>query len=256
MSEQIPLVTFAVPSFNQGAYLDKALSSIFEQDIPCEVFVLDGGSTDNSLTIIEKWSDRLTGWRSHKDAGQSAAINEGIAAGTAPFVAWLNSDDWLLQGGLSLLIETLQTSDTVPVVYGKGYDFIQKNQKLKRLWVEPFDVSRLALRCIISQPATLIRRSAWQAVGGLNENLRMAMDYDLWWRLYNRFGSFEFINQDIAVNRVHALTKTTNYRRLHYQEAMAVVKREYGSVPAKWWLMQPYAVWLKTLFAFLQRSET
>jgi hypothetical protein len=55
------------------------LSSIFAQDIPIEVFVLDGGSSDNSLEIVEKWKPRLAGWRSHPDAGQSAAINEGIA---------------------------------------------------------------------------------------------------------------------------------------------------------------------------------
>lgn len=255
MDASPPLVTFAVPSFNQGAYLDKALSSIFEQNIPCEVFVLDGGSTDNSMTVIEKWAHRLAGWRSHKDAGQSAAINEGIALGTAPYVAWLNSDDWLLPNGLHQLVDKISRSDDIPAVYGKAYDFIQTTGKMKPIWVEPFTSARLALRCIISQPATLMRRSAWEAIGGLNGDLRMAMDYDLWWRLFNRFGPLEFIHQDIAVNRVHALTKTTNFRRLHYEEAMAVVKREYGSIPLKWWLMQPYAVWFKTLKAYFLKQE-
>ena len=60
-----PLVTIAVPSFNQGQFLDDALTSIFQQDLPLEVFVLDAGSTDNSLNVIQKWESHLTGWRSY-----------------------------------------------------------------------------------------------------------------------------------------------------------------------------------------------
>ena len=86
-----PLVTIAVPSFNQGKFLDDALASIFRQDVLAEVFVLDGGSSDNSIEVIRKWEHRLGGWRSHVDDGQAAAINEGIAQGHARYVCWLNS---------------------------------------------------------------------------------------------------------------------------------------------------------------------
>ena len=54
-----PLVTIAVPSFNQGRFLDDALVSIFQQQVPVEVFVLDGGSTDNSVDVIRKWESQL-----------------------------------------------------------------------------------------------------------------------------------------------------------------------------------------------------
>ena len=81
-----PIVTVAVPSYNQGRFLDQALASIFEQDVPVEVFVMDGGSTDNSLEVISRWKDRLAGYRSHSDEGQAAAINEGIAQGRAKYV--------------------------------------------------------------------------------------------------------------------------------------------------------------------------
>jgi len=242
-----PLVTVAVPSFNQGRFLDDALTSIFQQEVPVEVFVLDGGSSDNSLEVIRKWEDRLAGWRSHADDGQAAAINEGIAQGRAPYVCWLNSDDWFLPGGLAKLVSELETHSEAPAVYGRAWNVVQKSGKRYRVWVEPFNERRLALRCIISQPATLIRRSAWETVGGVDGKLHMAMDYDLWWRLYRNFGELGFVDHFVAFNREHADTKTRNNRRQNYREAMEIVRRHHGSVPLKWWLAQPYAIWFKTL---------
>lgn len=243
-----PVVTIAVPSYNQGKYLDETLASIFQQSIPLEVFVLDGGSTDNSLEIIKKWEHRLAGWRSRPDAGQAAAINEGVAKGGAPFVCWLNSDDWLLPGGLESLLNTLQAYPEVPAVYGRTWNYIQKSGVKHPVWVEPFSEKRLAFRCIISQPATLIRRTAWEAVGGLDPAFHYSMDYDLWWRLYRMFGPLQFVDAFLAVNRDHEETKTRSRRKLHYQESVAVVRRHYGRVPAKWWLSRPYAVWYRSIF--------
>jgi hypothetical protein len=243
-----PLVTIAVPSYNQGRYLDDALVSIFQQDVPIEVFVLDGGSTDESLDVIRKWDQRLAGWRSHVDAGQAAAINEGIAKGQAPYVCWLNSDDLLLPSGLSTMLNTLAGMPTAPAVYGRSWNFDDITRHRKPVWVRPFSERWLANACYISQPATLIRRSAWDAVGGLDENLHMAMDYDLWWRLYKAFGPLGFVDAYVAENREHSQTKTKKLRGLHYTEAIQVVRRHYGRVPIKWWLAQPYAVWWRTLF--------
>ncbi len=244
-----PLVTIAVPSYNQGRFLDDALASIFSQDLAIEVFVLDGGSSDNSLDVIRKWAPRLAGWRSHADQGQAAAINEGIARGSAPYVCWLNSDDWFLPGGLKKLLTFLQENMTAPMVYGRAWNVVDGSGKRYPVWVEPFDEHRLALRCIVSQPATLIRRTAWNAIGGVDESLHMAMDYDLWWRLSRLDGSLQYIDDYVAVNREHQDTKTRTKRRLHYKEAMMVVRRHYGRVPLKWWVAQPYAVWFKSLMA-------
>lgn len=243
-----PLVTIAIPSFNQGQYLDDALASIFQQDVPVEVFVLDGGSSDNSVDIIRKWEHRLAGWRSHADDGQAAAINEGIEQGRAPYVCWLNSDDWFLSSGLAKLLAELESVPEAPAVYGRAWNMKKKSGKRKPVWVESFSEKRLAFRCIVSQPATLIRRSAWEFVGGVDKSLFLSMDYDLWWRLYKAYGPLHFVDDFVAVNRAHEDTKTRNHRRKHYQESIGVVRRHYGRVPLKWWLAQPYTIWFRNLF--------
>ncbi len=209
--------------------------------------MLDGGSKDNSLEVIRKWEYRLAGWRSHADDGQAAAINEGIAQGRAPYVCWLNSDDWFLPSGLTKLLAELEKHPEAPAVYGRSWNVMQSSGRRRPVWVEPFNEHRLAMRCIISQPATLVRRTAWEAVGGVDENLHMVMDYDLWWRLFKQIGPLHFVDNFVAVNREHQDTKTRTLRRRHYQEAMKVVRKYYGRVPLKWWVAQPYAVWFKSI---------
>jgi hypothetical protein len=211
-----------------------------------EVFVLDGGSDDETPAVLERWKPRLAGWRSHPDDGQAAAINEGIALGRAPFVCWLNSDDWLLPGGLSHLLSALQGKPGAAMAYGQTWDWIEATGRRRRSLVLPFSEWLMARVNTISQPGTLVRREAWDAVGGVDASLHMAMDYDLWWRLYRHGGPPLRVPQLVAVNRVHGQTKTNTQRRRHYQEAMAVVRHHHGRVPFKWWLAQPYAVWWRS----------
>lgn len=245
MSES-PRVTVAVPSFQQGRYLDQALASIFAQDIPVEVYVADAGSTDGTLEVVRRWESRLLGWRSHPDAGQSAAINEGVAKGTAPFVCWLNSDDYLLEGGLARLLESLDSDPHAAMAYGRAWNLDEGKGRKRPVLVREFNERLMAQLNLVAQPATLVRRCAWEAVGGLDERLHMAMDYDLWWRLYRRYGAPSFVDTFVAVNREHPETKTGTRRRDHYREAIEVVRRHYGRVPLKWWIAQPYAVWYRS----------
>jgi hypothetical protein len=243
----MPLVTVAVPSFDQGRWLAEALDSIFAQGVEVEVFVADAGSTDGSIEIIRRFEPRLAGWRSQRDAGQSAAINESIAKGSAPYVCWLNSDDAFLEGGLAKLVRALESDPKAPFAYGRVWNLDEASGRRRRnVEVRPFTEWLMARMNLVSQPATLIRRSAWESVGGLDAGLRMAMDYDLWWRLYRRFGAPSFVDDVVAVNRIHADTKTNTRRREHYEEAMSVVRRHYGRVPLKWRLAWPYAVWYRS----------
>ncbi len=247
-----PLVTVAVPTLNQRRFLQATLDSIFAQNLPVEVYVADGGSTDGTLEVLKCFGDRLAGWRSHPDHGQAAAINECISRGTAPYVTWLNSDDVYLPGGLVALVSALESSASTPGAYGRALNIDAEGEVKSRVWTQRFSVSWLAQRCIIAQPASLVRREVWNALGGLDSNLDMAFDYDLWWRIFLRFGPLEYVNQALASNRDHADTKSRRYRKQHYREAIAIVRRQHGYVPLKWWLAWPYSVWFRQFMHHLK----
>ncbi|MGB0238578.1 MAG: glycosyltransferase family 2 protein [Cycloclasticus sp.] len=249
-AKSIPEITVVIPSYNQSNYLGSAINSVLLQDLAVELIVMDGGSIDGSMSVLEKYKNELTYWQSEKDSGQAAAINNGMKYGSAPYVCWLNSDDLFLPGGLRALLNAIKEDDKAPFVYGNVFTDSEFSGSREPTAVEKFDENRLANKCIISQPGTLIRRSAWEALDGLDAQYHMSMDYDLWWRLYKNFSSPRYISDFVAVNRDHQSTKTRNNRREHYRDSMQVVKKHYGSIPIRWWLAQPYSVWYK---AFLQK---
>ena len=157
-------------------------------------------------------------------------------------MCWLNADDYYLPGGLNVLLRALEEDSEAPAAYGRCWTVRPSGRKLSPYWTMGFRPWVLANFCFICQPGTLIRRAAWEKVGGLNENLRLALDYDLWWRIYRQFGPLRYSRDFVAATVMHRHTKTATHRRAHYQEAMSVVREHTGRIPVKWYLAWPFMV--------------
>jgi GT2 family glycosyltransferase len=239
---QVPRVTVAVPSYNQGRFLDATLRSIFAQPVAMEVMLADAGSTDDTRAVIERWRGQLTWWRSAPDHGQPAAINEAIGHGGAPFVCWLNSDDLFLPGGLASLVAAMDADPSIAVVYGATRLIDELGNVIGRRRAARFSESALSRSCIISQPATLIRREAWERVGGLDERLQLSHDYDLWWRMHRSGQRFGRIEVDVAAARLHPTAKSMKQAAEMYAEATSVARRHFGSLPLIWRVRRPFSV--------------
>src|SRR5437667_5688340 len=115
----LPRISIVTPSYNQGKYLEQTIRSVLDQGYPnLEYIICDGGSTDISVEIVKKYSDRLAWWCSEKDRGQSDAINKGWRRATGDILAYLNSDDVLLPGAIERVVRAFQQTPSAGVVYG------------------------------------------------------------------------------------------------------------------------------------------
>lgn len=229
-------VGVVVPSFNQGKYIERTLKSIIEnkKHILIDLVVIDGGSSDDTVSIIKKYEHEILYWQSQKDQGQSDAINKGMEYTIdCDYVMWLNSDDEYESEYSVVNIVQYAESKNAAVCYGKSYLIDEKGKKIAQYPTERFDKDRLRYHCYISQPSVLIKRDVWYEVSGVNPNLQMCMDYELWIKLSMKY-NFEYIESPIGNTRIYGETKTSLNQKRHLDEAICIIDKYYGSVPLHW----------------------
>jgi glycosyltransferase involved in cell wall biosynthesis len=232
-SSRCPLVTVVTPSYNQGRFIRQAIESVLTQDCPnVEYLVMDGGSSDETVSILREYSGRLD-WVSERDRGQASAINEGWRRGRGEILAWLNSDDTYLPGAIRAAVSHLSHWPEDGAVYGEGYHTDESGRVIGRYPTEAFDLDRLSKTCFICQPTVFVRRSVAKQVGYLDEGLQFCMDYDLWIRI-GRVSRFGRLPGYLAATRLHGDTKTLGRRPEVYAEVLPMIQRHYGGVPPSW----------------------
>ncbi|MBP6207985.1 MAG: glycosyltransferase [Anaerolineales bacterium] len=201
------LVSIITPSYNQAAYLEQTITSVLGQDhADMEYIVIDGGSTDGSVEIIKKYSDRLAYWVSEKDRGQAEAINKGFAKATGEIIAWLNSDDFYLEGTVKAAVQIFEQNPDVVLVYGNMLSVDEHGKPFNALNYKQLTLEDLLCFQIIGQPAVFMRRSALQKAGGLDLAFHFMLDHHLWIRIA-QLGRILHVPQTWSAARYHAEAK-------------------------------------------------
>lgn len=226
----LPLVSIVTPSFNQAQFLEETIQSILDQDYPYkEYIIIDGGSTDGSLEIIQRYADKLAFWISEPDRGQTDAINKGFARTKGEIFAWLNSDDTYLPSAVSEAVDFLSSHPDVGMVYGDANLIDEYGQVIGRFPAGQTDYQRLRRGYVhIPQQAAFFRGSLWKQVGPLDPTFFFAMDYDLWVRLA-RLAPLQYLPRLWANFRLHGGGKSVVADDRCWPEMLRVHQREGGS---------------------------
>jgi glycosyltransferase involved in cell wall biosynthesis len=263
-----PLMSIVTPSLNQGQFLRQAMHSVLNQeDVNLEYVIIDGGSTDNSASLIKEYEQdpRLIYWCSEPDGGHYDALNKGFAHTSGEIMAWLNSDDLYLPGTLSIVsglfqtypeIEWLTTTQHVHFNalgqmvlcrYVGGYNrkaFWRGSNLKGREWFG---------RALIQQEATFWRRSLWERAGGqLDTSYSLAGDFELWTRFFQHSQLYA-VDLPLAGIRKHEGQQTAVSRAAYLDQAArafhAAEGHPYGRLQSIWrrglWLLSGHRSYQK-----------
>jgi len=214
-----PRISIVTPSYNQGQFIEETIRSVLLQGYPdLEYIIIDGGSTDESVEIIQKYDRWITFWTSEPDGGQTDAINKGFKRSTGGIVAWLNSDDLYTAGALCTAGKAFAEQPHASVVYG-DMAYVNADTTISSyICSRKFDLEELYRRDYIRQPASFISADAIEKAGFLDERFHYTMDYDLWIRLGQEGNVMQYISRTLAWFRLHGSSKSISQQESFWPE--------------------------------------
>jgi glycosyltransferase involved in cell wall biosynthesis len=219
-------ITIVTPSYNQAPFLERTIRSVLDQGYPnLEYIIMDGGSTDGSVEIIQKYQARLAYWVSAPDKGQADAIYRGFERSTGAILGWLNSDDYYLPGALQAASKLLQRRPSVELVIGNSIVVDEHENLLYTREAFPVSYNRLLYwHWGFAQPATFWRRAPFFETGGFDREMRFCFDYDMYLRLLKRRRAC-YLDRYLAAFRQHAASKTSTISDVRRQEDRVLHER-------------------------------
>lgn len=223
------LVSIITPSFNQATYLETCIQSVlaqknsFDADFELEYLVVDGGSTDGSLDIINKYTSHIKWWVSEADSGQADAINKGLEHAQGEIVAWINSDDLYLPNAISQAVLYIMSNSSLGLIYGDAISIDPRGEIIKKWAFGDWGLPELMRFRVICQPAVFINRAIVGDDVKLNSNFHYMLDHHLWIQIA-RFYSIQHVPQLWAAARTHSKAKNVLYAAKFGEEIFNILE--------------------------------
>ena len=179
-----PFLSIVIANYNYGRFLDEAIQSVLNQSChDFELIVCDAASTDNSVDVIKKYSDKIVWWCSEKDGGQSAAFNKGFSHANGRFLTWLNADDVMLPGTIEKLKVAAKKHPECEWFVGGCFWLDPQMRIINCGRGRPFSEIRYREGNVsVWGPSSFFTKRLLDSVGGVDERFHLAMDSDLWLR--------------------------------------------------------------------------
>tara|TARA_R110001583_G_scaffold89099_1_gene230313 strand:- start:1435 stop:2337 length:903 start_codon:yes stop_codon:yes gene_type:complete len=236
-SEENPLISILIVTYNAGKYLEEALHSVFYQTYKnIELIVVDGNSQDNTKEILDKYNEKIDYWISEPDAGQSNAFNKGFSLCNGALLTWLNSDELFLPDAIESVVRAFKKNSrynwfTAGIVF--------TDEKLNIIKMRKGEGGARVLKNLgilnVYGSSTFFTKNLFFQAGGMDEDLHYTMDTDLWWRFSNMNEEFFRVKNYLCLYRLHEGSKTAGHvvtgvnRNPKHQSEVDRLAKKYGS---------------------------
>lgn len=211
-----PRVSIVIPSFNQGRFIRETIDSVLSQDYRhVEVLIMDGGSDDGTLGVLESYS-RVpeVKWWSEPDRGVADAVNKGMAKARGEIIAIQSSDDVYLPGAIRAAVEAMAEHEEAAIVYGDIEHIDERSRPLGKDVLQPFDLKYYLGRfSYIPQPSAFFRAAVIDDIGGWRSDVSYAADADYWLRIAVKHPVLK-IDRLMARYRHHAEQRDTQKAKI------------------------------------------
>jgi glycosyltransferase involved in cell wall biosynthesis len=252
----LPKISIITPSFNQGHFIEQTILSVLNQNYPnLEYIIIDGGSMDDTVSIIRKYESKIHYWVSEKDNGQSDAINKGLKICTGDIIAYINSDDMYENDTFVKIINRYnEIAHKKALIYGKFKVIDEKNtilwqpndlnDELKLVKYSSFEL----LQCwkyTIPQPSTFWTREVLNEIGYFDTSLHFSMDLDYWLRVIQSNIPIYQVNSVYSYFRRHDSAKSSLHVELLKQNLLHLKSKYLCSFFIKVAYSAKFYIWFK-----------
>jgi glycosyltransferase involved in cell wall biosynthesis len=226
--ETTPLVSIITPSFNQGQFIEETILSIRNQSYKnIEHIVIDGGSTDHTLEILNKYSSSVS-WISGPDKGQTDAINKGIKRSHGEILAYLNSDDLYLPETIKTIVDFFSEHPEIDMLYGDIIHIDKHSQYIETIKTGTINFEKYLTGLVyLPQPTVFFRRKIIGKTGYFDEKLHLAMDLDYWIRVFFIFQT-AYLPVTLAKARIYPEAKSSANVKSYFDERLYILKKTFS----------------------------
>lgn len=233
-----PLVSIAIPTYNQGPYIRECLQSIKSQSYKnIEIIIQDSESKDETEAVCRSFcaEDPRFKYFREKDQGQSDAINRALNRSSGKYWTWICSDDFYYSSNaiqdLVLRLEEKKDENCIGA-FGRAIYVSDDGDYLGDYYTFPAAVPRASFQKMwpFSQPASLLKTIAVKKAGGVVKELNLGMDLDLFIKMTADDRYFDFVPHYVAAVRIQANSKSIKYRCQTAQNALALIRSHYGGL--------------------------
>lgn len=226
-----PLVSVVSPSYNQGQYIEYMIRSVVGQTYTnIEHIVIDGGSDDGTIDVLEQYDTYLDYWVSEPDEGPANALNKGFRQANGSILAILNSDDVLLASAVERVVSAFERSPNSDVVAGNGYIIDEENRIKERTYSTSLFVPELYAydSFFLVQQSTFWTRQAHERTDGFNDNTPVEWDAEFWVNLFLNGAEYTYINDFLSGFRYHGGSITV--RDAHSEQRRLLRQRNFEKI--------------------------